>query len=202
MVTRSKSVGMVRWVVEVQVAILGVESSVCIRASVVGFAILGCVGCNAESDVARRLRETLPAFRYTAYTACGNAIILAFSEGDERLVVRFDRPALLPEFGQTKIIYLPDSTVDVHVVLATGDSRPDCGDVISGDPGFAVKWIPVEGQLWLNSAPVLREWITAGIEYFVFAELRDVKWKSPSGQIIAGPKQILLSGRAGLGPGG
>jgi len=152
-------------------------------------------GCRNEQEVA-------PSFDYAWSQACGNAILLSSNvHSTETLVVEFDSSKVGPVFGHAKVIDLPDSLVDVHVVIASGDARPTCGDVFSGDPGFAVQWKAVAGRLTLISAAVPDDWVMAHIEYFVSAELRDLSLQGPAGQIITAPRPLLVFGIAGLGPG-
>ena len=128
---------------------------------------------------------------------------MAFSDHDnETFVIEFERDALLPKHGESRVIELPDRRVEAYAVRASGDARPTCGDVFSGDPGFAVKWFAAKGTLTLMSSPVPGDWITAGHEYFVSAAIEGLEVARRGGSRVLGPKELLLAGRAGLGPGG
>lgn len=138
-----------------------------LRAALVAIAILGALGCQSEQELL--VRNTSPTFRYSSFTACANAWLLAFSDnGLETLVIKFDAPNLLPAVGQGSVIELPGRRVDVHVVIGRGEAVPNCGCILEG-PGLTVKWEAVSGELRLMSANVPAGWITNGREYFVSA---------------------------------
>lgn len=149
------------------------------------------------------MRNGPPEFRYTTFNACGDAILLAWNEeNSEYLMLTFHRRTVLPAFGEATFIDLPDPNIDARVLIATGDSRPRCGCIFSGDRGFAVSWSAVAGRLTLASSRVPREWQSSDYLVYVSAELEDLKVQDGAGRVVSAPNTLLFSGLAGWWPGG
>ena len=148
-------------------------------------------------------RDPIPTFRYNGSTACANAWLLGFGEsGNERLIVDIDMPRLGLLFGQGTMVELPHDAVKVHVDTSNRYQLADCGDVIFKPTGPPTRWPATSGKVHLISSALPNDFIMATHDYYISAEIDDLVVRGPRGETVTAPRQIVLFGIAGSGPGG
>jgi hypothetical protein len=153
-------------------------------------------------------RAATPTLAYRGSNACGRFTAFAIGEQPfEVLVVAGDEAKLGLSHGQGKDIDIAAGLIDVHVEM--GGGFPVCGDVYSSDVP-PVRWPAVSGRVMIMSAKIPDEWVSARVpadwpyaevEYVLTMRIRDLIIKGPAGEIVHAPRDIVLFGVAGLGPG-